>query len=87
LKCFIKYLGGGFIKERTGISEYIVVKLSLITDKLIPFFNKYPIIGNKNKDFLDFCKIAELMNNNAHKNSEGLNIIREIKGNMNTKRK
>jgi hypothetical protein len=64
-----------------------VVKLSLITDKLIPLLNKYPILGNKNKDFLDFCQIAELMNRNAHKTPEGLDKIREIKAGMNRKRK
>nr|YP_009741111.1 LAGLIDADG endonuclease [Fusarium cerealis]QID41890.1 LAGLIDADG endonuclease [Fusarium cerealis]QID41942.1 LAGLIDADG endonuclease [Fusarium cerealis]QID41994.1 LAGLIDADG endonuclease [Fusarium cerealis]QID42047.1 LAGLIDADG endonuclease [Fusarium cerealis]QID42100.1 LAGLIDADG endonuclease [Fusarium cerealis] len=87
LKCFISFLGGGFIKERTNISEYVVVKLSLITDKLIPLFQKHHIIGNKNNDFLDFCKIAELMNSNAHKTPEGLAKILEIKSGMNTKRK
>lgn len=87
LKCFISFLGGGFIKERTSISGFFVVKLSLITDKLIPLFHKYPIIGNKNKDFLDFCQIAELMNSNAHKTREGIDKILEIKSGMNTKRK
>jgi len=87
LKCFISFLGGGFIKERKGISEFRVIKLSLITEKLIPLFQKHPIIGNKNKDFLDFCQIAELMKSNAHKTQEGLDKIREIKAGMNTKRK
>lgn len=86
MKCFINFLGGGFIKERT-VSEFVVVKFSLITDTLIPLFHKYPIIGNKNKDFLDFCKIAELMKSNAHKTPEGLDEIREIKGSMNRNRK
>lgn len=87
LKCFNIFLEGGFIKERTDISEFRVIKLSLITDKLIPLFQKHPIIGNKNKDFLDFCIIAELMNSSAHKTPDGLDKIREIKAGMNTKRK
>lgn len=86
LKCFISFLGGGFIKERTSISEFVIVKLSLITEKLIPLFQKYPIIGNKNEDFLDFCKIAELMSSNAHNTPEGLEKIREIKAGMNRNR-
>lgn len=86
LKCFINFLGG-FIKERTSISEFVVVKLSLITEELIPLFQKYPIIGNKHQDFLDFCKIAELMSNNAHKTAEGLDKIRDIKSGMNRSRK
>ncbi|AKQ53310.1 laglidadg endonuclease (mitochondrion) [Sclerotinia sclerotiorum 1980 UF-70] len=87
LKCFISFLGGGFVKERTSISEFVVVKLSLTTEELIPLFQKYPIIGNKNKDFIDFCKIAESMSNNAHKTPEGLDKIREIKSGMNRSRK
>lgn len=83
LRSFISLLGGGFVKERANISEFRLVKLSLITNKLVPFFYEYPIIGNKHQDFLDFCKIAELMNNNAHKTTEGLELIRLIKSGMN----
>lgn len=72
LRSFICWLGGGFINKRADISEFRLVKLSTITNKLIPFFYEYPIIGNKHEDFLDFCKIAELMNNGAHKTPEGL---------------
>jgi len=87
LKCFTKFLEGGYIKESTDIAEFRVIKLSLITDKLIPIFQKHSIIGNKNKDFLDFCQIAELMNNNAHKTQKGLDKIRIIKKGMNRNRK
>lgn len=83
LRSFISLLGGGFVKERANISEFRLKKLSLITHKLIPFFHEYPIIGNKHDDFKDFCKIAELMSNNAHKNNEGLHLIRSIKLGMN----
>lgn len=83
LRSFISLLGGGFVKERANISEFRLVKLFLITHKLIPFFHEYPIIGNKHQDFKDFCKIAELMSNNAHKNPSGLQLIREIKAGMN----
>jgi hypothetical protein len=83
LRSFISFLGGGFVRERDNISEFRIVKLSLITNKLIPFFNEYPIIGNKHLDFLDFCKIAEIMNNNTHKTPEGLKLISVIKSGMN----
>ena len=87
LKEFIGFLGGGILKERPAISEFVIVKLSLITDKLIPLFHKHLIVGNKKKDFMGFCLIAELMVNNAHKTPEGLNKIREIKAGMNRNRK
>jgi hypothetical protein len=87
LNYFISFLEGGCIKERQVVSEFVVVKLSLITNKLIPLLFKYPIIGNKTQDFLDFCQVAELMQNNAHKTVEGLEKIRVIKEGMNRNRK
>lgn len=87
LKCFINFLGGGLIKERTGTSQFVVVKLALIKEKLIPLFIKDPIHGIKSENFIDFCKIAELMSSDAHLTPEGLEKIREIKAGMNINRK
>jgi hypothetical protein len=87
LKCFINFIGGGLVKERKGTSEFVVVKLSLLTEKLIPLFQKYPIHGIKYENFRDFCKIAELMSSNAHRTPEGLDKIRLIKAGMNRGRK
>lgn len=75
------------IKERTGTSEFVVVKFSLIKEKLIPLFQKYPIHGIKSDNFIDFWKIAELMSSNAHITPGGLEKIREIKAGMNINRK
>ena len=47
-------------KNKTWI-EYRVTKIADITQKVIPFFNKYPIVGVKALDFADFCKVAEMM--------------------------
>lgn len=87
LKCFINFIGGGLVKERKDTSEFVVVKLSLLTEKLIPLFQKYPIHGVKYENFKDFCKIVELMNSNAHRTPEGLENIRLIKAGMNRGRK
>jgi hypothetical protein len=87
LKCFINFLGGDLIKERSGTSEFVVVKLSLIKEKLIPLFQKYPILGIKYENFRDFCTIAELMSSKAHITPDGLEKIREIKAGMNINRK
>jgi len=87
LKCFINYIEGGFVKEKSDISEFTLVKLSIIKDKLIPLFNKYPIYGVKNENFKDFCQIADLLENKAHLTLDGLEKIREIKNGMNKSRK
>lgn len=61
MKSLIKYLNGGNIyekkKNKTWI-EYRVTKIADITQKVIPFFNKYPIVGVKALDFADFCKVG-----------------------------
>ena len=83
LKRFIDFLGGGLIKERPIVSEFVLTKFILIKEKLVPLFQKYPIKGVKFENFKDFCKIVELMSTNAHATQEGLNKIREIKEGMN----
>jgi len=63
--------------------EFKVRTISDITEKILPFFQKYPIIGVKRLDYLDWCKIAELMKNKVHLTEEGLEQIRTIKAGMN----
>ncbi len=87
MKSFIHFLGWGKVKERSTTSEFVVVNLKFIKEKLIPLFQKYPIHGIKYDNFLDFCKIAELMSSKAHITPEGLEKIREIKAGLNVNRK
>ena len=54
-----------------------------MADIIIPFFDKYPIIGMKALDFADWCKTAELMKNKAHLTPQGLEEIKKIKQGMN----
>jgi len=80
IKSFEKYLGCGSTNK---LSEdaiiYIVTRFSDILNKIIPFFDKYKIIGEKVKDFEDFKLTAELIKDKAHLISEGLEKIRKIK--------
>ena len=62
-------------------------KFSYIIEKIIPFFNKYPILGVKYLDFLDFCKVAQIMKNKNHLTKDGLEKIKLIKTEMNRNRK
>ena len=57
-----------------------------IENKIIPFFNEYPILGVKKLDFEDFKKVAELVKNKEHLNAEGLNKIIKIAKGMNLDR-
>ena len=58
-----------------------------MNEKIFPFFDKYPLVGCKRQDYLDFCKVAKLMNEKAHLTHEGLDQIIKIKAGMNTGRK
>jgi LAGLIDADG endonuclease len=58
----------------------------LIVNKIIPFFNEYPILGVKSLDFADFKKVAELMETKQHLTSDGLSKIIEIVKGMNLDR-
>ena len=49
------------------------------TIELIPLFEKYPVLGIKSQDFLDFKKAAELIKNKAHLEESGLAKILLIK--------
>jgi len=60
-----------------------VVKFSDIIDKIIPFFEKYPLQGAKLADYKDFKRVTELMLTKAHLTKEGLEEIRQIKAGMN----
>lgn len=82
----VSYLGCGYISCRGDIIDFQVVKFIDITDKIIPFFEKYPIIGVKLDNYLDFCKAAKLINGKKHLTVKGLEKIRLLKSNMNTLR-
>lgn len=67
---------------------YLVIGNFLdLTQIIIPFFNKYPIQGNKYLDYQDWCKIANLITLGSHITNEGFEEIRQIESGMNKGRK
>ena len=88
LKILVSYLGcGNFRKEKpkwnTEMSYYSVTKFEDNYEKIRKFFFNYPILGEKAKDFNDWCRVAEIIKNNAHLTKKGLNQIIKIKEGMN----
>jgi hypothetical protein len=69
-----------------NVSNYRVSKFLNLSEKIIPFFKKYPLIGVKYKDFDDFCIVFEMMKEKKHLTLEGLEQIRKVKARMNTGR-
>ena len=68
---------------KTPAVSLTIVNFMDITNKIIPFFNKYSLFGVKLYDYLDWCKINKLMLDHSHLTVEGINLIREIKLGMN----
>jgi hypothetical protein len=83
MKSLIEYLDSGNVYIFKEAVNYLVIKFTDLTDKIIPFFQKYQIKGAKYYDFEDFYKVAELMKNKVHLTQEGLDQIRQIKAGMN----
>ena len=87
IKSFMKYFKCGNIYIKGNAYDFRVTKFIDITEKIIPFFKKYPVLGVKALDFDDWCKVAELMQEKKHLTQAGLEQIRQIKAGMNTGRK
>jgi hypothetical protein len=85
LKSLTEYLGCGKYYFRPGNSfdEFQVATWSGITEKIIPFFDKYPLQGAKSRDYADFKRVADLMKAKAHLTEDGLDQILKIKSGMN----
>ena len=56
------HLGCGKIYVNKKAINFVVQRLSSLTNIIIPLFDKYPIKGNKVKDYEDFKLILQLMN-------------------------
>ena len=82
----IAYLGCGRYSESLNYAEFAVTKFSDISEIIIPFFEKYPIIGVKAKDFLCFCQAAVILSNKYHLTEKGLEEIFTLKRSMNRER-
>lgn len=85
MESIIKYLGTGKLYKYPDKAAVVITifKLSDITNIIIPLFEINPLLGVKLLDYLDWYKVAKLMNENSHLTLEGLNLIRKIKSGMN----
>jgi hypothetical protein len=89
LKKIIPYLGCDpppFIQATRGDCNYVVTRILDIYTKVIPFFDKYCIVGVKSLDYADFKKAVEIVYAKGHLTEGGLEAIRKIKAGMNTGR-
>ena len=59
--------------------KYKVSDFTSIKNKIIPFFQKYPLQAKKRFQFQRFCLVAEMMDKKLHLSPEGVNRIIEIR--------
>lgn len=80
-----KYFGCGFMRDGKSDQtiKYEVRRLSDLLEKIIPHFEKYPLISGKQKDVELLKKVCLLMKQNKHVNSMGIKNIIEIAFKMN----
>ena len=81
LESIIKYLNCGRVNIRsTNLAiDYLLTTHNDVNNKLIPFFQEYPLQSVKIKDYLDFCKVINLINNKEHLTKEGVEKIKILK--------
>ena len=75
----IYYLNYERYKKWKPHYKYKVSNLKDLSEKIIPFFKKYPLQAKKKRSFEAFYKVAELMNKKHHLTVKGLEEIKSIK--------
>lgn len=84
-----KFLNCGLIELSTSkkMARFVVNKFNDNMNKIIPFFEKYPLLSVKRLDFQDFCKVSCILKEKKFFNEEDILKIKIIKSNMNNGRK
>src|SRR3989344_423754 len=75
----IYYLNYERYKKWKPHYKYKVSNLKDISEKIIPFFKKYPLQAKKKHSFETFCKVAELMLTKHHLTDKGIEEIQSLK--------
>jgi hypothetical protein len=83
MKSFVDYFGSGKYYSYKDYAEFKCQNFLDNYENIFPFFCKYPILGEKSKDFQDWCKVAEMIKTKAHLTKEGFKKISKIKAEMN----
>jgi len=90
MELLIKYFGAGRIECDNRIEHSVITivigNFSDINNKIIPFFDQYPIFGVKYLDYLDWVNIAKIIILGKHKTPEGFEKIKLIEARMNKAR-
>jgi hypothetical protein len=86
LNTIILYLNCGTLKTSNNCKVLTVTRFEDVYNTIIPFFQRYPLQGDKKLNFNDFINAAELIREKAHLTSEGMDKILLLKSGMNSGR-
>lgn len=57
---------GGVYSRQNGVGTVSFRKISVLKERIIPFFMKYPIIGSKSYEFERWVKLVEILYSQKH---------------------
>ncbi len=84
-ECGQIYINRRHDNHKESLLRYCVRSRQDLQEKIIPFFQKYPLRTAKREDFEKFVSILRCMDRGEHKISEGLHRIANIIQSMNRK--
>jgi hypothetical protein len=73
---FVNFFDSGSVVDykKRPLCEFIITKIDDIIEHVIPFFEKYPILGSKHLNFLDFKSAADIIKSKEHLSEDGLGL-------------
>lgn len=90
LKLFIKFFDCGVVAIRSNLAtprcDFIVQDTASILDKILPHFDRYPLLNLKQEDYICFKEGMTIIKLKKHLTREGLKKIKELNLEMNSNR-
>jgi hypothetical protein len=74
---------GNLWRRRDGVWYFETRSHPRIVERVIPFFQQFPIRSSKANDFAIFCRVADLMSQGAHLTRDGIIEIVHLRNPMN----
>ena len=76
-----------FVPTRPNTVNFVVYKISDISQKILTLFESCPLFGIKRLDFEDFSIAVSLIEKGEHLTPAGKKAVEALKNKMNSKRK
>jgi len=77
---FKKVFNCGTIRYRKdGICYFETRKIKDLSETVIPFFRKFPLLSKRKKVFVIFCKILQIVNKKEHLEKQGIEEILRLR--------